>query len=345
METKFALVVDDSKSARFALRKFLENQGYTVETAEGALEAYTCLKNRRPDVVFLDHLMPGIDGFDALRTIRREPEYARIPVIICSSNEGDDFVREARAQGASEILPKPPTPEHIERVLKRVRQAAAAPAAPQATPAPASATHTAAPSPKVQPIREPEVAIQQAVMKTLREAMPASPLGTAATASAGPPAAPTAPTAPRTPAAAADTHSLESMREDFEGRMRRITQDLYVQFGAVRAQLAHIEGSMSVNSDERIGSIAGDAVKAQMKTLSNQLESMFANLRGDIEAAINVQNRNIEAIAKSVRQAAAEEAHTVAERVVMNAAVRISDQMAESFLRVLRQAQNQAHAA
>jgi CheY-like chemotaxis protein len=338
METKFALVVDDSKSARFALRKFLENQGYTVETAEGALEAYTCLKNRRPDVVFLDHLMPGIDGFDALRTIRREPDYARIPVVICSSNEGDDFVREARAQGASEILPKPPTPEHIERVLKKVRQVPAT--------APASATtHTAAPSPKVQPIREPEVAIQQAVMKTLREAMPASPLGTAATGSAAPPAAPAAPAPPRTPAVAADMHSLENMREDFEGRMRRITQDLYVQFGAVRAQLAHIEGSMSVNNDERIAGIAGDAVKAQMKTLSNQLENMFVNLRGDIEAAINVQNRNIEAIAKSVRQAAAEEAHTVAERVVMNAAVRISDQMAESFLRVLRQAQSQAHAA
>ncbi len=340
METKFALIVDDSKSARFALRKFLENQGYSVETAEGALEAYACLKNRRPDVVFLDHLMPGIDGFDALRTIRREPDYVRIPVIICSSNEGDDFVREARAQGANEVLPKPPTPEHIERVLKRVRQPAAAPA-PAATP---PSAQTAAPSQKVQSIREPEVAIQQAVMKTLREAMPSSPLGAPATASAAPPqSAAATPATPRTPATA-DPHHVESLREDFEARMRRITQDLYVQFGALRAQLAHMEGSLSGNSDERVAGIATEVVHAQTQAIGNNLQNLFVNLRADLEAAIAAQNRNIEAITQSIRQTAAEEAHAVAERVVMNAAVRISDQMAESFLRVLRQAQNQNQA-
>jgi CheY-like chemotaxis protein len=368
MSQQSALVVDDSKSARFALRKFLEQQGYAVDTAEGAAEAYGYLKSHRPSIIFLDHLMPGVDGFDALRTIRRDPACANIPVIICSSNEGDDFVREARAQGASDVLPKPPMREHIERVIVQINKVAAnsTPAGPTTATAAAAPGPAAAPAPtamppapaKVQPIREPEVAIQQAVMKTLREAMPqaaapspaaAAAPGVAAPLSAVPAAATSAPPTGLGSVPARSPHTdlrqLETMREEFEGRMRHITQDLYAQFGELRAQIAHIGASVASHGDEHMASVADEAVRSQMDGISSNLQRLFDNLRADVEAAIDAQNRNIEAIARSIREAAAEEAHAVAERVVMNAAVRISDQMAESFLRVLRQAHNQANAA
>lgn len=115
-----ALVVDDSKSARFALRRHLESHAFKVETADCAQEAYRLVKAQRPDLIFLDHIMPGIDGFAAMRQFKHDPATAAIPVVICSSNEGDAFIAEARDQGAADVLPKPPNPEQLHRLLNSI---------------------------------------------------------------------------------------------------------------------------------------------------------------------------------------------------------------------------------
>lgn len=112
-----ALVVDDSKSARFALQRYLERYAFNVDTAESADSAYTYLRSHRPEVIFLDHVMPGVDGFDVLRSIKSDPRTNDIPVVICSSNEGDAFTQEARFKGAADVLPKPPSPQQLARVL------------------------------------------------------------------------------------------------------------------------------------------------------------------------------------------------------------------------------------
>ncbi|MEQ1438423.1 response regulator [Fontimonas sp. SYSU GA230001] len=144
MTQRTALVVDDSRSARFALRKHLESHAFKVETAESASAAYQWLTTQTPDMIFLDHVMPGEDGFAALRHLKADPHTAAIPVIICSSNEGSAFVAEARGQGAADVLQKPPTPEQLQRVLDQIESAiaiahppepATAPVAPAATPA------------------------------------------------------------------------------------------------------------------------------------------------------------------------------------------------------------------
>ena len=183
MAFKTALVVDDSKSARFALRRFLENQYYKVETAESAEECYTVLEGLRPDVIFLDHVMPGIDGFTALRHIKADPVTSDLKVVICSSNEGSEFVQLATECGATGVLHKPPSAEQLTRILDTLNRPAipepasvfaSAPSLP-ATPAPAPMT-AAAPAPsKVSNIREPEVAIEQRVMNTLRSSLSAPP--------------------------------------------------------------------------------------------------------------------------------------------------------------------------
>lgn len=126
MSQRTALVVDDSRSARFALRKHLEHHAFKVDTAESARAAYHWLESQTPDLIFLDHVMPGEDGFEALRHLKADPRTASIPVVICSSNEGGAFTAEARSQGAADVLQKPPSPEQLKRVLQQIEEAVAA---------------------------------------------------------------------------------------------------------------------------------------------------------------------------------------------------------------------------
>jgi CheY-like chemotaxis protein len=319
MNAKTALVVDDSKSARFAMRKFLESFGYQVDTAESAEDAYIYLRKRLPEVMFLDHIMPGTDGFEAIKAIKQNPLTAGLPVVLCSSNEGEDFLRQARVCGAADVLQKPPSPEQIRSVLENLKRLQSA--APPVNFAPA------VPS-KVQSIREPEVAIEQAVMKNLRDALP--PAALPATASAMPRiVAPREEGMPR----------LDSLREEMEARLRKITQDLFVQLGEVKAQISHLDAAAHSGRDEQhLHEIAVQAMEPQLDALSRNFDSLLARLRGDIDELLAVQNQRIDQLGQSLRQAVIEEAHAVSERVMMSAAQRISDQIAESLLRVLKPA-------
>lgn len=119
-----ALLVDDSKSARFALRKLLERNGLRVDIAENAEQALDYLNDNRPDVIFMDHFMPGMDGFEAVKIIKNQPATATIPVVMCTSKDGDTYMAEAHAIGAVDILSKPATPGSLEVVLDKLCQAA-----------------------------------------------------------------------------------------------------------------------------------------------------------------------------------------------------------------------------
>ncbi len=75
MVFKTALIVDDSKLARVTLKKKLEAHGLTVDVADSAEQAYGCLSAVHPDIIFMDHLMPDIDGFEATRHIRENDRF------------------------------------------------------------------------------------------------------------------------------------------------------------------------------------------------------------------------------------------------------------------------------
>ncbi len=169
MAPRTALVVDDSRSARFAMRKYLEGLSYEVDTAENAQEAYQRLADRRPDLIFLDHVMPEEDGFAVLRRIKADAETATIPVVICSSNEGEAFVTEARTQGAADVLQKPPTPLQIRQVIERV----IAPAPPAVDTAEAAGVQpaTAAETPPAEPDIAAESPRPEALSAQLERAM------------------------------------------------------------------------------------------------------------------------------------------------------------------------------
>jgi CheY-like chemotaxis protein len=117
MGQKRALVVDDSKSARVILSRMLEKYDIEVDMAESAEQAIEYLRHDRPDALFMDHLMPGMDGLQAVQAIKSNPQTAMIPIMMYTSQEGELYVGQARALGAMGVLPKQVRPVDVSKVL------------------------------------------------------------------------------------------------------------------------------------------------------------------------------------------------------------------------------------
>lgn len=119
MSSITALIVDDSKSVRFSLRKMLKQYNVEADTVESGAEALDFLKNadKAPCVIFMDHIMPDMDGFETTRAIIADDDITDIPIIMCTSNEGADYVAEAKGIGAHGTIAKPPTPEGLKEVI------------------------------------------------------------------------------------------------------------------------------------------------------------------------------------------------------------------------------------
>jgi CheY-like chemotaxis protein len=119
--SKRALIVDDSRSARVILSRMLEGYGLEVDSSESAEAGLEFLRSARPDVIFMDHLMPGMDGFQAIQAIKGNPDTATIPVVMYTSQEGELYVSQARALGAVGVLPKTVKHSDVSRVLYQLR--------------------------------------------------------------------------------------------------------------------------------------------------------------------------------------------------------------------------------
>ncbi|HZO24000.1 MAG TPA: response regulator [Steroidobacteraceae bacterium] len=117
MGAKRALIVDDSKSARLFLARMLEKYEIDVDSVENAESAIDYLATHRPDVIFMDHLMPGMDGFQAVQAIKNNPVTATIPIMMYTSQEGELYLGQARALGAVGVLPKQIKPTDVSKVL------------------------------------------------------------------------------------------------------------------------------------------------------------------------------------------------------------------------------------
>jgi CheY-like chemotaxis protein len=191
---KRALIVDDSKSARVVLSRLLEKYDLAVDTSDSAEQALEYLKARRPDVIFMDHLMPGMDGLQAVQAIRNNPDTAAIPIMMYTSQEGELYLGQARALGATGVLPKKIGSSEVSRILKDLSlladptsaeagaiivappaaepgAAPAAEAAPAvAEPAPGSATGAVAPAePAVAPAAVPVAALADVLEPLLKQ--------------------------------------------------------------------------------------------------------------------------------------------------------------------------------
>ncbi|MGH6625467.1 MAG: response regulator transcription factor [Burkholderiaceae bacterium] len=107
MSIQKVLVVDDSKTELMFLTELLQKQGMSVKTAENAEDAFRRLAEEKPDLILMDVVMPGQNGFQLTRAITRDPQYADVPIIICTSkNQETDRVWGMR-QGARDYITKP----------------------------------------------------------------------------------------------------------------------------------------------------------------------------------------------------------------------------------------------
>ncbi|RNF28104.1 chemotaxis protein CheY [Massilia aurea] len=107
------LIVDDSPTERLYLTDILVKNGFAVSTAVNGDEAIERIRAERPELILMDVVMPGANGFQVTRAIARDLELAALPVIICSSkNQETDRIWGLR-QGAKDYLVKPVDPERL----------------------------------------------------------------------------------------------------------------------------------------------------------------------------------------------------------------------------------------
>jgi CheY-like chemotaxis protein len=123
MTIKSALLVDDSKVARFALSKLLEKLNLKVDMVGSGEEALSFLNsNPNPDVIFMDHLMPGMNGVDATKAIKMNPDTSEIPVIMCTSKKSDEFTEDAITYGIYGVLTKPAEPASVIDLITKLNE-------------------------------------------------------------------------------------------------------------------------------------------------------------------------------------------------------------------------------
>ncbi|HTJ96233.1 MAG TPA: response regulator [Rhodocyclaceae bacterium] len=110
MPVKKILVVDDSATERHVLVTLLEGKGYTIVTASNGEEGVAAAKRELPDLILMDVVMPGMNGYQATRTISRDDATKHIPVIMCTSKDQETDKIWGMRQGALDYMVKPVDP-------------------------------------------------------------------------------------------------------------------------------------------------------------------------------------------------------------------------------------------
>jgi len=125
------LVIDDSNTIRRSAELFLRQAGYDVILAEDGFDALAKISDYRPQVIFVDIMMPRLDGYQTCALIKQNPNLKATPVIMLSSKDGVFDRARGRLAGSDQYLTKPFTKEGLlEAITHHVKSdAAAAPAA------------------------------------------------------------------------------------------------------------------------------------------------------------------------------------------------------------------------
>lgn len=113
MPIKKVLVVDDSPTERYFLTELLTKSGFEVSQAENAEDAMTKLQDNPPDLILLDVVMPGQNGFQFTRQLSKDPTTQFVPIIICTSKSQQTDRIWALRQGARDFVTKPVRPDDL----------------------------------------------------------------------------------------------------------------------------------------------------------------------------------------------------------------------------------------
>jgi two-component system cell cycle response regulator DivK len=116
--SKTILVVEDQEDNRQILRDLLTNAGYEMQEAENGEEALTAVKKRRPDLILMDIQLPVMDGYEATRRIKADPETKSIPIIVVTSYALSGDETKARESGCDAYVTKPYSPRALLAKIK-----------------------------------------------------------------------------------------------------------------------------------------------------------------------------------------------------------------------------------
>jgi twitching motility two-component system response regulator PilH len=113
------LIVDDVQTDRDILGRIVSSAGHQPVYASDGLQAMSAAKQTRPALILLDVVMPGQDGYKTCRTLKNDPETARIPVVLVTSKGADSDKFWGKRQGADDVVVKPFAPDTIVNVIRR----------------------------------------------------------------------------------------------------------------------------------------------------------------------------------------------------------------------------------
>jgi twitching motility two-component system response regulator PilH len=114
------LIVDDSPTETYAFQGMLEKHGFEVLTADNGADGVALARQELPDVVLMDIVMPGLNGFQATRQLTKGADTAHIPVVIVTTKDQETDRVWGRRQGASGYLVKPVAEEELLKTIEAV---------------------------------------------------------------------------------------------------------------------------------------------------------------------------------------------------------------------------------
>lgn len=120
MDQKKILIADDNENIREALTYLLEDEGYQLSLAKDGAETLRKVKEVRPDILFLDIMMPEINGYDVCRTIKADPSLRNIYVIMLTAKGQVSEQERGKEVGADEYIVKPFSPMEILSRIKKI---------------------------------------------------------------------------------------------------------------------------------------------------------------------------------------------------------------------------------
>ena len=118
MESNNILVIDDSNTNLVLIESLLERNGFVVMSALSAKEGLKALKESKPDLIYLDLVMPEIDGIEFIQIVKKNKAWKNIPIVILSAVTDRDIIRKSKDMGAIDYITKP---LNIHRILTLTR--------------------------------------------------------------------------------------------------------------------------------------------------------------------------------------------------------------------------------
>lgn len=117
---KKILIVDDEKDIRSLIEKILGNISYEVSQAKDGQEMFNLLEKNKPDLILLDVMMPGVNGYEICHLLKRNPDTASIPVVLLTVLSGPQDASKGMAMGAAAYLTKPFDPDDLGQEIEHI---------------------------------------------------------------------------------------------------------------------------------------------------------------------------------------------------------------------------------